>query len=190
MSLLTQYAKTCSKFTALLGEFYPEFPDHPALEAALIPPVEIPEPMRSLLVHNRDMTSTLAQHYGDEIKLQELERHETESQLTRHIVLQSATTRQPVEYGASRINLNVLDPVARKKVLEGREPLGGILNTHGIKYTSCPGGFFRVEPNEFIRTALKANATDAFFGRCNCLTSATGDTIAEVVEVLPSEIQD
>jgi len=38
-----------------------------------VPPQEIPEPQRSLLVHQRDMTSTLAAHHDHEILLDVIE---------------------------------------------------------------------------------------------------------------------
>jgi hypothetical protein len=184
---MTQFVNSCPKFLALLAEFYPQLDEELPLDAMLIPPHDVPEPQRTLLVHQGDMTSTLAKYHRDEIVLRELERHLSGRRLTRHIVLQSHRAGRPVEYGASRIHLAVLGEQVCRMVLAGHEPLGGILNTHGVKYTSCPGGFYRVRANELMQRTLQLDQPQWLYGRCNCLRDLTGQTIAEVVEILPPE---
>jgi len=168
-----------------LEGFYRTMPAHPPLDAIIVLPGELPQPQCRLLVHDRDMTSTLTGHYDAKIALRVLQQTVTEEIVSRHIVLESADTRQPVEYGASRIELSVLDDPARSKVIDGNEPLGGILNDHDVAYDNCPGAFFKVRSNDLMNQLFGLDEPRWLYGRCNCLTERGGRTIAEVVEILP-----
>lgn len=180
---------TCPKFLALLDRFYAGMPRRLPLEASLVAADDVPPPYRGLLVHRNDMTSTLQRHHGEKVALKVLERAVTDGCLERHIVLEGERTRRPLEYGAARIELGHLSEEARQQVLDCREPLGSILSTHRMVYECCPGGFFRIRSNELIGRVLQLDRPQWLFGRCNCLSDASGRTIAEVVEVLPPETQ-
>ena len=62
-----QEKESCDHFLALLGEFYEDLPELPAICATFVPAETIPQPQRGLLVHFRDMTSTLTQHHGEPV---------------------------------------------------------------------------------------------------------------------------
>ncbi|MHC4400449.1 MAG: hypothetical protein ACYTG0_12300 [Planctomycetota bacterium] len=179
------FVTSCPSFLALLEGFCVSLPGRSPSEAEIVPSETIPEPYRRLLVHLNDMTSTLTKYHGEGIKLRVLEREVTDATLARHIVLETAETRRPVEYGAIRINLAALEGTARNEVLECRRPLGGILNAHGVPYECCPGGFFRVRSNELIDRVFQLDEPQWLYGRCNCLKETWGPKIAEVVEILP-----
>jgi hypothetical protein len=176
---------TCPKFLSLLGSFYEALPDSPSLNAELVAPATIPEPYRGLLVHRSDMTSTLQRYHGEDAELRVLQKSSAGNFFCRHIVLEGARSRRPVEYGAIRIRLDAMSEAARRQVLECRVPLGGILKTCGIAHQSCPGGFFRVLSNELMNEVLELDGPRWLYGRCNCLSNGSGETIAEVIEILP-----
>jgi hypothetical protein len=176
---------TCEKFLELLGEFYEELPERPDLEYAPLSPERLPEPARSLLVHDRDMTSTLERHYAEPVALRILSSKIRRNWYSRHIVLETAHSKRPAEYGAIRILLPLLSERARSEVLEEHQPLGGILNAHRLTYRSCPGAFFKVFANPLICDSLRMDGPDWLFGRCNCLSDDVGRTLAEVIEILP-----
>lgn len=180
------FVATCPKFLSLLGSFYETLPEPLPLRAELIDPGEIPEPYRGLLVHRSDMTSTLHRYHGETVELRVLQRFSAGNFFFRHIVLEGTASGRPWEYGAIRIALQTLSEPARRQVLECRVPLGGILNSLGIAHQSCPGGFFRVQSNELMSEVLELDGPRWLFGRCNCLTNAAGETIAEVIEILPT----
>jgi hypothetical protein len=175
----------CPTLLSLLDDFYQAVPGHCVPDATVVDGSDIPEPYRRLLVHNRDMTSTLENYHGEKITLRVLERKLTSDWLARHIVLEGMDSGRPVEYGAIRINLGALDHAVQDKVFECRDPLGGILNHHGVQYGSCPGAFFRVFSSELMNRVLGLDLPQWLYGRCNCLADLSGHTIAEVVEVLP-----
>lgn len=184
---MVQFLTTCPKILGLLDGFYRSMPTHPPLDAVVVEPSELPDQQRRLLVHDRDMTSTLTRYHRQKILLRVLQRTLTNGTLSRHIVLESAVSRTPVEYGASNISLAVLDDHVRGEVVEGKKPLGGILNEHGVAYSNCPGAFFKVRSNDLMNRLFELDESTWLYGRCNCLTDSIGRTIAEVVEILPPD---
>ena len=100
------------------------------------------------------------------------------------IVLETETSRRPVEYGAMRILLPLLSEAARLEVLAARSPLGAVLARHGLAYRHCPGGFFKIRSNRLIEQSLGLPAPQWLYGRCNCMSDSVGRVVAEVVEVL------
>jgi hypothetical protein len=182
--------RECPKFLGLLDMFYEARADSPALPAELVEPGEIPEPYRRLLVHRNDMTPTLEAYGGERIGLRVLHRIVNEATLCRHVVLEGARSKRPLEYGAIRISLPTLSEEARRRVIECRVPLGSILHTCGIAHRSCPGGFFKVQSTPAMIRALKLDGPRWLYGRCNCLSNEAGPVIAEVVEILPPFSED
>lgn len=179
---------SCSKSLELLSLFLHGDRKGNAVDMEMIGPEQVPEPYHRLLVHERDMTSTLTDFHGEGVWLGVLEQRVTGGEVLRHVVLRGKRTGRPLEYGAIRIRLDPLTDPARREVLRSEVPLGGILNAMGITYRSCPGGFLRARPQEEIAQWLDLNASQQcqwLYGRCNCLSRGEGGTIAEVVEILP-----
>ncbi len=177
--------RECPKFLSLLDMFYEARDEVLPAMAELVEPEHVPEPYHRLLVHQSDMTPTLEQYCGERINLRVLQRIVTEQALCRHVVLESARSKRPLEYGAIRIFLPALSEEARRRVIECRVPLGRILNTYGIAHRSCPGGFFKVQASPVMIRALKLDGPRWLYGRCNCLSGEAGPIIAEVLEILP-----
>jgi len=175
----------CDRFLRLLREFYKTMAEPPSIDAEFLAPESLPQPQRSLLVHARDMTSTLAAHYGESIGLKVLDRHEGPQWYRRHIVLETASSRRQVEYGAMRVLLPLLSEAARRDVLAAAMPLGAVLARHRMNYRHCPGGFFRMHTNRLIEEALGLSWPQSLYGRCNCMSDSVGRVVAEVIEILP-----
>ena len=119
--------------------------------------------------------------------LRVLERRVDDDIYARHIVLHTAQTQRPAEYGALRVHLPLLDEPVRAALFQARQPLGAILNAHGGAYRGCPGAFFRIFSNDLINDSLQLGRSQWLYGRCNCLADRAGRTIAEVIEILPPE---
>ena len=133
------------------------------------------------------MTSTLARHYREEVTLRVLERREGPQRYRRHIVLETADSRRPVEYGAMRILLPLLSEAARRDVLAAGTPLGPAMQFRAARprLPPQPGGFFRIRSNNVIEQALKLAEPQWLYGRCNCMRDGAGRVVAEVIEILP-----
>ncbi len=153
-----------------------------------VEPIEMPEPCRSLLVHNRDMTGTLERFFESPIHIEPLLVRRDGDDLCREVVLVAASngkTRR-VEAGAIRIRLAAFPEAARCAVLESRTPLGAILVEHEIPFQSHPRGYFRTTTNDFLRQAFPDDPDGTHYGRHNVLSLSDGTVLAEVVEILPA----
>lgn len=156
----------------------------PLPEFEVVASPAVPEPYRSLLVHDGDMTSRLEAFHKGEIVLTVLHREKTETAYRREVVLRIEETGLPVEYGAIEIDLEAFAPEVRAKILEEHLPLGGLLNSYAIGYRSRPKAFIRLGADELMGRLFAAEECAAFYGRCNELLDAGGRVFARIVEVL------
>ena len=176
-----------------LADFYRSAgADAPEIEA--IDGEAMPQPYRRLLVHERDMTPTLEAYFGLETHLKKLQWHETADALFRQVLLMvdgerrragSCRSEHPVEFGAIKIHLNRFGDAPRRRILEGRVPLGRILHDGGIAHYSRPDGFFRFTSDPVVREAFGLRDDPTLYGRHNVLRNADHKPLAEVVEILP-----
>lgn len=146
---------------------------------------QMPEPYKTLLVHNRDMTPTLERAHDRSILLRVLGSTLSGGVLSREVLLLPEGAEAPVAFGASKIHLEYFPDEARPELLEGKRPLGAILRAHGIAHTGRPEIFLEVTADDLIHQALGLTTPARLYGRRNALFDAAGRTLAEVVEILP-----
>jgi chorismate-pyruvate lyase len=167
-----------------LNDFY-------ARNGQLLPPLEevdgpaIPEPYRSLLVHQNDMTSTLESYHGGTIHLRIMSKLRRVNEYFREVVLLVEGSEKPVEFGAIKISLELFSEQAREQILQERWPLGHILKEFDIAFSSQPRGFLRVASDKLINSVLNLSGAHLLYGRRNTLFDASGQSLAEIVEILP-----
>jgi hypothetical protein len=166
-----------------LSEFYAEA-GAPLAFALPIDGAAMPEPYRSLLVHERDMTPTLEEAYGGPVELRVLKYSQRDGVFSRQIVL-IGPDGGIVEFGAIKIYLERLTPAAAAKVVEMKLPLGTILKIEGVAHSSHPAGYFEVRSDALIGAALGLDTSRLLYGRRNELLDAAGETLARVIEILP-----
>ncbi len=167
-----------------LDEFYSAYGHaFPAIEK--IDPEAMPEPYRSLLVHDGDMTPTLEKFHGSRISLKLFDKHVNGKRLSRRVALMLDSNATPVEFGAIIIHLEPFPEDARQHILECIRPLGTILNEDVIAHQSHPASYFRVKSDDLINETLDLKGELMLYGRQNILTNQTGDALAEVIEILP-----
>ena len=145
----------------------------------------VPEPYRSLLVHERDMTSTLEKFHGSEIYIHALSSEQRDGGYFREVVLHRASDAAPVEFGANRVNLALFPAEARETFLREKIPLGRILKDSGIAHTIQALNFFRVEPDALICRALNLEKPVTLYGRQAVLCDSAQQRLSQVVEILP-----
>ncbi|MEM8962159.1 MAG: hypothetical protein AAGD38_11820 [Acidobacteriota bacterium] len=178
---------------ALLRGFEVAHLDRPAhasddSDASTVKPLRgdaLPAPIRGLLDHPRDMTSTLQTFFGEVPTLRVMAHRRNGTWLERHVQLLGRDSEAVLEVGAIRIFLDRFPFVARVAILEGERPLGGILADEAIAHRSHPQGFFRLDASAHLAAELgfTPRAT-TLYGRHNELIGDSG-LLAEVVEVLP-----
>src|SRR6266498_2224707 len=167
-----------------LDEFY-------ARSGLALPPLDqvdgeaLPEPYKTLLVHERDMTSTLESFHKTGIHLRLISRQQKGDEYFREVVLVRDGSEDPVEFGAIKINLDRFPEQARQQILEERFPLGHILKDCGIDYLSRPKAFLRIASDQTIDRLLGLTGAHLLYGRRNSLFAPAGQVLAEIVEILP-----
>lgn len=151
-----------------------------------IEPHEMPDEERWLLVHASDMTPRLRDFHGSEIDLDVHAKGRIGDYYVRASVLKRRRDARAVEFGAIGIHLNALgNEEACRLVLEGHRPFGGILEDLQVPHSSHPRGYFRITIDTRLAELLNATEGETLYGRCNELRHANGQTLADVVEVLP-----
>jgi chorismate-pyruvate lyase len=145
----------------------------------------IPEPYRTLLVHEHDMTPTLEAACQQRIHLRLLKRKVSGDIVLREVVLVRDSDEQAVEFGAIRIHLEHLSADSRQLILEGKLPLGRVLQDFNIEHKSRPEAYFEVVADGQIREALGLAGGQRLYGRRNRLLTPSDNVLAEVVEILP-----
>ena len=156
-----------------------DIPEFSILEAD-----QIPVPYRELLVHNGDMTSRLEACHQSSICLKLLKLDKTDDVIFREVQLQTENDYKTVEYGIIEINLLPFPTPLRNEILEGKKPLGGLLNEYKFEYASSPQAFFSVQANKKISSILDVDISTVLYGRSNILISGE-HTLANILEILP-----
>jgi chorismate-pyruvate lyase len=167
-----------------LNEFY----EQSGLRLPAAAPLEghdMPEPYRSLLVHERDMTPTLEDVYQRNIQLRVLHYALSGNVVSRQVVLIPEHDARPVAFGAIKIHLENFPAQARPEVLESKRPLGTILRTQGIPHAGRPNGYIQVRTDAVIESALQLIGPNLLYGRRNIIVDADQRILAQVVEILP-----
>jgi chorismate-pyruvate lyase len=166
-----------------LDEFY-------ALAGQPLPPLNgvdgevVPEPYKTLLVHQNDMTPTLEKFHERNIHLQVLGRRRKSEEYFREVILRLDDTNQPVEFGAIKINLALFPAAAREQILREYLPLGHILAECKIPHTSRPSGFLRIASDKLINEVLNLTGAHVLYGRRNTLFDPTQRPLAHIVKIL------
>ena len=169
-----------------LDEFYSELglalPKARAIEGE-----HVPAPYKALLVHDSDMTPTLEAAFKRRIFLRLLKRKISRDLLLRQVTLVLEGSGRAVEFGAIRIHLDCLPSPARPLILEGKLPLGRVLQDFKVSHRSEPAAFFAVEADLTIAEALNiSEPQQLLYGRRNSLLLPSGESLAEVIEILPA----
>jgi len=167
-----------------MNRFYAQF-KLPLPWVAQMDSKDIPEPYQQLLVHNNDMTPTLEAYHGEMVHLRVLARRLERETLFRMVTLELNGSKRPVEFGAICIHLSSFPPAAKEQALESKLPLGTILAYHHIPRISCPRAFFWVMSDATMNAALGLTESHRLYGRHNVLLTPGGETIADIVEILP-----
>ncbi|MFP6873952.1 MAG: hypothetical protein VCA55_10650 [Verrucomicrobiales bacterium] len=147
---------------------------------------KLPEPDRSLLVHESDMTSTLKRFHGSDLILNVLRSDSSDGYLIRMVILERIDNGQPVEFGAIGIRLEKFQDPLRDAVIAQKTPFGGLLEKYRVDYRSKPKGYFQLTADSRIADALGEKHNARLYGRCNELTDPEGFAFADIVEILPS----
>jgi hypothetical protein len=167
-----------------LRDFY-ETAGHTLPEVRFVAAETLPQPYRTLLVHNIDMTSTLQRFHDEALRVRVLDCRENGTRYGREVLLVTRDTNKTVEFGAIEIALDQFPVGAQREILRAELPLGAILQTFRIDFKSAPRAVFEIVSDELMNSALNLPRAQTLYGRSNKLTNSEGRTLAEIVEILP-----
>ena len=148
----------------------------------------VPEPCKTLLVHQNDMTPTLEKFYGRDLHLQVLGRRKKTDVYFREVVLRLDGSDRAVEFGAIKINLALFTPATREKILNEHLPLGHILAEDAVPHASRPRAYLRLASDKLINEVLGLTGAHVLYGRRNTLFDPQQRPLAEIVEILPPPV--
>jgi chorismate-pyruvate lyase len=172
------------EFVQPLAEFYAQA-GMPLPHIEQIEGARMPEPYRTLLVHERDMTPTLEQHHGCRIHLRVLRSERQGNEYHREVVLRLDHSDKPVEFGANRVALDLYPTEARNLILREYVPLGTILARFNIVHTCHPSAYLRITADPLISRELQVTSGATLYGRRNTLRNPQGRDLSDIVEILP-----
>jgi chorismate-pyruvate lyase len=122
---------------------FPPADDLPAYE--FVPPDEVPQPYRGLLVHEHHMTVTVEAHHGGPVDVRILARRRVCHSYSRKILLALQGTGRVVQFGIVRIDLRQVGPAVREAIVAGQTPIGRILIQHDVLRRIEPAAFLRID---------------------------------------------
>jgi chorismate-pyruvate lyase len=169
-----------------LWRFVTESCGFPAEALRMLPGSQLPEPARQLLVHHRDMTSTLASFHGSALGVEVLQQQEFEDMYLREVFLRTTEADRVVEYGIIAVALGPFSGPQRQRIRSGRTPLGGLLHEFRIPFESHPISFFSATTEALAGTRRQALNGAVCFGRFNRLARRGGEPLAWIMEILPA----
>lgn len=143
----------------------------------------LPEPARSLLVHDSNMTTKLESYVGSRLRLKCLEAIDDEESVTRRTLLFDDRGRV-VKYVAIRIEVLRFPRRAQKMIRQGRLPLGAVMNEHHVAYRSRVRGYFKLQADSMIGEGLGLDGDVTLYGRRNVITNHADQPLADAVEIL------
>jgi chorismate-pyruvate lyase len=152
--------------------------------AKRVAPTDIPEPYRSLLVHESDMTITLERHFGGRVTLRPLSTFSVGGSYYRRVLLAQEYSGRPVEMGAIRMKLDVFSPRIRALIHANEVPLGRILRDGGVDFKSVAKVFLEITPNPEMMGVFWMREARTLYGRQTEVIHH-GAKIGDIVEVLP-----
>lgn len=149
---------------------------------------DMPEPYRTLLVHDRHMTVTLEEFWHSPVKVHVIDCREESALYTRKISL-SNQSGTPVEYGAVQIDLDCCSDDVRKQILARDTPLGRILIENNIMTHINCRLYFRLTPTPEIMLAYGLDNNEPLYGRFATVEFDSQPAMI-LMEVMPSGLQN
>jgi len=159
--------------------------DKIAFDGQVIPPEEIPEPSRHLLVHEKHMTLTLTAHYNAFVEVQVKEMHYEGTLYSRKITLTAPRPAEApvVEFGLIRLDLQFVPQPIWQEIFHQRTPMGELLLRHNILQRIQPKWFLKFEPGSSVLNWMGAKYDKPLYGRLGTIY-CNGEPAVEVLEVV------
>lgn len=152
---------------AELNSLTQSFPDIPPLVEAAehVPAALVPEPYRTLLVHNEHMTVTMEQYHRCGVDVRILDHRHDGNVYSRKILLLKSGTETVVQFGIVRFDFSFVTDAVREEIIDGDAPLGRVLINHNVLRHIDLGALLRVKAGESLAKYFGMNAGEFTYGR-------------------------
>lgn len=148
-----------------LTSLFPE--EQPLIRAAEhVPGSLVPEPYRTMLVHERHMTVTMEKYHECSVDVHVLDRTTDEGGIYgRKIILTKEGTDVPVQFGIVRFDFQFVTDAVREQILSEAIPLGRVLINHNVLRHIDLGAIVKVTAGPALARYLHMEAGAETYGR-------------------------
>jgi len=148
-----------------LTSLFPE--EQPLITAAEhVPGSLVPEPYRSMLVHERHMTVTMEKYHQCSVDVQVLDRTtDDEGIYGRKILLTRQGTDIPVQFGIVRFDFQFVTDAVRDQILSESIPLGRVLINHNVLRHIDLGAVLKMTAGPGLARYLQMDEGEETYGR-------------------------
>jgi chorismate-pyruvate lyase len=147
---------------------------------------EVPEPYRSLLVHEHHMTVTVEAFHGDTVDVRILARRHQGDMYARKILLVLRGSGRVVQFGIVRVDLSIVAEPVRADIVAGEKPFGRVLIEHDVLRRIEPTAYLRLTPTPLWQAWFGLNETRTLYGRL-ALIHCDDRPAVELLEVVAPE---
>ncbi|MDP7255190.1 MAG: hypothetical protein QGF00_36680 [Planctomycetota bacterium] len=138
----------------------PDAPEHRFVDGE-----DVPEPYRSLLVHEDHMTVTMEGFYNEPVVLRVVEVARKDNLYARKILLTAGEGGKVTQFGIMRFNFDYCTDEVRDEIIEGVTPLGYILIKHNLLRRIDVHSFLRLQPNDEVAGYFEIENAGPTYGR-------------------------
>jgi hypothetical protein len=131
-----------------------------------VPGSLVPEPYKSMLVHDRHMTVTMEKYHECSVDVHVLDRTTDEQGIYgRKIILTRQGTDVPVQFGIVRFDFQYVTDAVRQEILSERIPLGRVLINHNVLRHIDLGAIVKVTAGPGLAQYLQMETGQTTYGR-------------------------
>lgn len=144
------------------------FPGEKTLIEAVehVPGSLVPEPYKSMLVHDRHMTITMEQYHGCAVDVHVLDRTtDADGIYGRKIILTRHGTDIPVQFGIVRFDFQYVTDAVRQEIISEETPLGRVLINHNVLRHIDLGAILKIKAGPGLAEHLKMEPGQTTYGR-------------------------
>lgn len=149
-----------------------------------VAPDQMPEPFRSLLVHDRHMTIAMEDFHQCKITVRVLQRRQFDGWYARQILLEKVGSAEVVQGGIVRIHLYMLDAPVQAAILKEDTPLGHVLINNNVMRHIHVTSFLRLEPGPALAAWPGFDSMSPAWGRLGIIYCNHQPAI-ELFELVP-----
>ncbi len=130
-----------------------------------VPSSQTPEPYKQMLVHNEHMTVTMESYHQSRVDVRVLDQRLDGDSYVRKILLLKSGTKDVVQFGIVRFNLEYVTDAVRSEILAGETPLGRVLINHNVLRDVDLGAILRITAGPELASLLQMPEDDVTYGR-------------------------